>query len=622
MHPTFLLPNSSFLILSPSRRKLYFAERCSIHLSLELSTMSDVFLSYAKADRPHAMELAEELRTHGYSVWIDQGSIGGAQNWSVEIVEAINACSTLLVLISPSSAASHNVAKEVQLASEKRKNLLPVVLERIQLPAMLEYPLAGLQRVYFQDRPSVLGALERLYGRGDSSATPAPASSLQISDGTLRIAVLPFDDLSPQHDNQWFADGMMDELIGTLGHLDRVKVPGRSDVLHYREHHMSSRDIARELGVRYLIEGGVRKAGEHIRINAALIDTHNHERLWSNQFDGSFDDVFAFQESVARHITEALKLKLTPKEEEAIETRPTQNVEAYELYLKGRHEQYYLTKESYERALALYEQAATLDPSYMQAQIGIASVCCAYYREYSRSPKWLEHAGASLAKAEAIGGETSKSLYIRGMIEWLRGDNETAIETLTRSAELDPKSHNAFNVLGAIYLANGQWPEAIEAFQRVVDVAESTQSYFNLLSTLGTDLHRERLKKTAQKALPLFDRHLKIEPEDRSAAVSRAFVLLWAGNEAEARSVADRLSSMDDLGGYALYNLGCLYDNLGKPDLYIAMLRKAISRGYREIERTRNYLFSTKAAIYEEELQGIIVELEELSEKERTTSPE
>src|ERR1700757_5367167 len=110
--------------------------------------MADVFLSYAKPDRPQAIALADELRAHGFSVWIDQTSIGGAQNWTAEIVEAINSCSTMLVILSPRSVASHNVAKELQLASEKRKHIFPVVLEKTALPPLFEYPLAGLQRVY------------------------------------------------------------------------------------------------------------------------------------------------------------------------------------------------------------------------------------------------------------------------------------------------------------------------------------------------------------------------------------------------------------------------------------------------------------------------------------------
>src|ERR1035441_7230857 len=214
--------------------------------------MAELFISYSKHNRPQALELARELRAEGFSVWIDQGGIEGAQNWSARIVEGINDCSTLLLLLSPQAVASKNVAREVHLAFEKGKHILPVVIEKVALPSSFEYSLAGLQRVYYHDRVGILQALQLLRTGVAAIQLPQPDAP-EVEDPFIRVAVLPFDDLSPLHDNQWFADGMMDELIGTLGHLDRVKVPPRSDVLHYREHHAKSREIARELGVRYLI---------------------------------------------------------------------------------------------------------------------------------------------------------------------------------------------------------------------------------------------------------------------------------------------------------------------------------------------------------------------------------
>jgi adenylate cyclase len=575
--------------------------------------MADIFLSYARPDQSSALELAQELQAQGYSVWIDQKGIRGARNWSAEIVEAINGCSTLLVLISASAAASHNVAKEVQLASEKRKNILPVLLEKIELPAILEYPLAGLHRVHFQDRPSIFNALNPSYGLGVYAASSQVSSNDRDSE-TVRIAVLPFDDLSSQHDNQWFADGMMDELIGTLGSLDHMKVPGRSDVMHYRDRHAASREIARELGVRYLIEGGVRKANDKIRITASLNDTQRGEMLWTNKFDGSFEDVFAFQEAVSKSVVQALSLHLAPKEMKEIEARPTQNAEAYELYLKGRHEQYYLTKESYLRALDLYEQAAKLDPGFALAHIAVASLCSVYYREYSRDPKWLQRAETNLAKAETIAGETSRSLSVRGMIAWLRGNTTEAIPLLTQATKLDPKNYRAFNILGNLYLAIEQISAAVVAFQRVVELVEDTQSYFNLLAALDNDSSGQRLL-VAQKALSVFERHLLREPKDQGAAVSRAFVLLWAGKEKEATEVAMTLLDCADLEDRALFNLGCLFQNLGNPQMFISLFRKAITQGFRDIGIARNQKLPGDSDIAKEFLV-VLNELDEIIKQE------
>ncbi len=582
--------------------------------------MAELFLSYSKHNRPQALDLADELRVGGFSVWIDQGGIEGAQNWSAEIVEGINACSTFILLISPESVASRNVAREVHLAFEKRKNILPVILENVPLPPNIEYSLAGLQQIYYHDRPAILRALQLLRTGLPATEQLPRRSAPELDDTFIRVAVLPFADLSQLHDNQWFADGMMDELIGTLGRIDKVKVPSRSDVLHYREHKKKSWEIANELGVRHLIEGAVRKAGERIRVNVTLIDTRTIEQLWGNQFDGTFDDVFAFQESVAKNVTEALKLHLTPQEKQQIETRPTQNAEAYQLYLKGKHEQYYVSKESYERALEFHEQAAALDPMFTKPHIGIASVCCAYYREYSKDPKWLKRAEASLAKAEAVTGETSMSLYIRGMIEWLKGDDDRAIVTLTRSSELDPKSYNPLNILGIIQLENSNYPAAIEALQKVADLVENTMSCFNLLAALSSSEETERLVQTAQKALPVFERYLLREPKDLNATIEKGFILQWAGRDAEASEIADLLFDRDDLSGQTLYQLGSLYNQLGKPELNLTLLRKAIKHGYREIEGMRNATFESKDSMLESEFKSILNELEELIEREAATT--
>jgi adenylate cyclase len=568
--------------------------------------MAEVFISYSKSNRREAIALVEDLRSKGFSVWIDQGGIDGAKNWSTEIVEAIDACSTLVFLVSQDSVASHNVAKEVQLASEKKKNILPVLIERVPLPVHLQYPLAGIQHVFYQDQPAILHALNMLHGVAVTNELPPEREA----DRSIRVAVMPFDDLSAEHDNQWFADGMMDELIATLGHIEHVKVPSRTDVLHYRGQRTKSREIAQELGVRYLVEGGVRKAQNKIRITTLLLDTLKNEQLWHGKFDGSFDDVFAFQESVSKSVADALSIHLAPKEVAEIEARPTKNAKAYELFLKGRHEQNYLTKESYIRALDLYEQAAALDPKYVDAYIGIASICCVYYREYSKNPKWLKRAETTLETIEALGGETSKSLYIRGLIEWLRGDNNAAIETLTRSTELDPKNHNAFNVLGVLHFLSGNYSIAATALQKSAEITENTIEYFNVLMAISETHDKDRLLLTAREALPIFERHILREPEDVDAAVTQGMVLAWANLKEEAQTVANKLMGDDRLSGRTLFRLGTLFDMIGQPQRFNDLLRKAIESGYREIVSTRDWTFETKDPACEKEFKEILAEFE------------
>lgn len=571
--------------------------------------MADVFISYSKSDRSYALELAEELRTRGFSVWIDQTGIGGAKNWATEIVEAINSCSTLLCLISEHSIESNNVAKEIHLASEKQKTILPVTLEKVKLPSRLEYPLAGLQRVSYQDRAAIFSALESLHGLEATEIFPA----LPAHDDAIRIAVLPFDDLSPLHDNQWFADGMMDELISTLGAIEHVKVPPRSDVLHYRDNRKKSRDIAHEIGVRYLIEGGVRKSNEKIRINASLTDTSLGEQLWTNKFDGTFDDVFEFQESVAKQIATALKLKLSSEEKQKVQDHGTQNAEAYELYLKGGHEQDYHTKSKYMSALEFYESAVELDPNFGRAWIRIASVCCVYYREYSREQQWITRAERSLSKAEFISGESASSLTLRATIALVTGNLDDAILKLELANALYPKFYFAYNVLGNVFLRRGDLPRAVESFQHVIDIQESAEAYANLLSALNMEGNQERLRQAAQRSIPVFQRKLLREPENTSIAVDLAHALVWAGKVGEAERIAAPHIENEHLDGQTLSNLGDFYDLIDKPEVSILLYRKAIERGFRHIEalRTRVAPPGAKGNALEQEFNVLIRDLEQ-----------
>ncbi len=298
------------------------------------------------------------------------------------------------------------------------------------------------------------------------------------------------------------------------------------------------------------------------------------------------------------------------------ENEGTQNAHAYELYLKGRHEQSYHTKESYLLALELFTEAAALDPKFARVRIALANLCCAYYREYSKNQKWLRRAEASLAEAHRITGVTSRTLQIRGMIEWLRGNVEIAEKTLIRSGELDPKNHNAFNILGNLYMTQDNSPAAIAAFERVAELQNKKENYYNLACAMVGTADYERLRTVAHKALPLFDQHLLQYPKDLTADVERAYLLLWAGDRNAAREAVDRISANDHLSGVTLYTLGHLYKKLGSPELYIAFLRKAIDRGYREIEQTRQHFLEDPAL--QQEFEALVREMQERIDLEKT----
>ncbi len=578
--------------------------------------MSDIFISYSSHDRTKAERLADELATSGYSVWIDQSGIGGALNWSAEIVDAIAGCTTVVFLISSHSVTSENVAREIHLASEKKKNILPIIIEETQLPRIFEYPLAGLQRVRYERTKDILHALE-LLKQGHSVLEQMQSSTSRVGDdGFIHLAVLPFDDLSPQHDNEWFADGMMDELIGTLGSIEKLRVPSRTDVLYYRTHKPKVKEIAKDLGVRYLVEGSVRKAGEKIRITATLIDTQTNQQLWTNRFDGTFDDIFEFQDKVSREITASLKLKLTPEEVKKLAADPTQNIEAYELYLRGLEYYRLVTKDGYEKALRLFNEAIKLDPKFTDATLASANTYIAYYRDYSRDLTWINKATDYIQRLESVVGVTAETLWIRGEIEWITGNFESAESKLIDASKIKPNHFGIYNILGNLYYHTSRVNLSVEAFTKALALYKNTSSYYNLLCALSESDQKEKLAEIAIESLTLFEKQMVKFPDDIQLQLNYTFALIWSKKSIAAMHQLSDLLKKNNLDGFTLYNIGASYDELGYPEKNIELFKRAIEMGYRDIDNMRNYVIRDQT--YQPQVNQLVAELEKIIRTENS----
>ena len=514
---------------------------------------------------------------------MDQGGIGGAMDWSSEIVEALNKAKTVLFLISKDSVTSHNCAKEIHLANEKHKNILPIVLEDTPLPVLFEYPLAGLQRVPYERLDAIHQALEVL--KGGKSVLEAMLTHSKIDDGLIRLAVLPFEDQSPGQDNEWFASGMMDELIDTLGSLDRIKVNPKGDVIYYKNTRPRLEEIAADLKCRYIVEGSIQKAGERIRIKTSLTDSKNHEQIWHEKYDGTFDDVFDLQEKTCLSIVQALKLKLTPDEEKKIDKKPTENAEAYELYLKGLEYFRRHTKEDFAHAISLFRDAVALDPSFSVAhrQIGVTSI--EYYGHYERDSKWVDLAAESAANTESVEGNSKHALCLRSIIAHHLHDGAAALEYAKAVVKLDENYASGWDALGWAFQELGRLEECAYARERDLLLRENDllaqHSYLIALNELGD---MERAKEAALKAMPVFERHLRFVRDDASARAKYIFILGMAQDHERAQIEAEILLLNDTLDAVSLYNVACFFMNEHLPDKAMPVLRRSIERGFHDLE--------------------------------------
>ncbi|MDP4230573.1 MAG: TIR domain-containing protein [Bacteroidota bacterium] len=551
--------------------------------------MADIFISYSSKDREKAEQLTELLASAGLSVWIDHSGIDVATSWSGEIVDAIDGCRALVVLLSPSSNESKNVAKEVALAAERNKKILPLDLEPITLSRDLAYHLAGIQRAPMTNIDSIIRTLSKL----GLETTKAPTIALvKEPDSRKSLMILPFEDLSPTQDNGWFTDGIASEMVSTLSNIKSLRLIDWNTSRMLKNKSIKTVELAKEFAVRYFIEGQVRKFGDQIKISMTLLDIETGDHLWQDSLKGTMEDIFDIQEQCAAKVVSGLELHLTKEEQVKVSKKLTENAEAYELYLKAIEYGNRYTRSDLEQALLLYEEAVRRDPGFSAAYTSIANTYQELYRQYARSKSDLVRAESAAAKVRELEGETAQYLWVMSIITLRRGDKEGAVRFALRVVETDPAYALGYAALGAVYHSLGRLEEVVQARENYVRLRENDKhAHYNLLISLGelgdSPDARERLRLAAERAIPVYERHVRLNPDDYNARVELASIFPMVGRESEALTEADTLSAVQSMDGYALYNLACLYLHCHRPERVMSMLRRSVEKGFRNLETFR-----------------------------------
>ncbi len=292
----------------------------------------------------------------------------------------------------------------------------------------------------------------------ESVAIPSsPTETRAVVESSASIAVLPFGNLSPDPDNEFFADGLTEEVIADLSGIRALRVISRTSAMHFRGTNKDLRNIARELNVRYLLEGNVRRAGTSLRVTAQLIDAENDSHLWAEKYSGSIEDVFAIQEEISRKIVNALQLRLTDAEARVIAERPIDNAAAYDCYMRARHEVYRFTLEGLDRAQKLVDDALSLigENSLLLATKGMVSW---YYVNFSIRPeeRYLNEAAACAARSLEQDPQNYVGIFLQGLVASKRGDMQSAIRDLQAAHERKPGDAMVLNELVRHYFSAGQ----------------------------------------------------------------------------------------------------------------------------------------------------------------------
>jgi adenylate cyclase len=576
--------------------------------------MADIFISYSSLDREQAEQLTELLGSAGLSVWIDKSGIEAASSWSEEIVNALDACTAFIVMLSPNSIESKNVVREVALAFEKNKKILPLDLEPVSLPASMQYHLAGLQRTSMTNIDSILRALGKL----GLAATSAPTITLvKETDGRKSLMILPFQDLSPTADNAWFADGIVSELISALSNVKALRVTDAQTTKDFKRYQGTLPTYAKEMSIRYFVEGDVRKFESNIKVTARLLDIETGDHLWQDSMKGVMNNIFDIQEEVALKVVEGLKVHLASDEKKKLTERGTENAEAYELYLKACEYYYRQTKDGIQLAIQLFTEAIKLDKGYVLAYQAKANAIALLYHIYDRTPALLDEAETICKEALHIKPDLFGIYQPLSQIYMLRGQLAEAEEAASEYIRKDPQNYIPHFALGFFYSGTGQPAKAIAPFEEAVRLKpDYLSSLWNLVATCDSAGEHEKCRDWARVALPQYERHLKLHPDDEDKRVHYVAMLLMSGRTGDAHAAAMKLTNLKD--GASLYNTACFFVRLDDPPEALRTFRKAIEAGFRSIGHLKEFLTDEKDGVGVlqgtpewEEVRGMVEKLSE-----------
>jgi len=462
--------------------------------------------------------------------------------------------------------------------------------ENPQIPVELEWvinqALVKPAHERYQDFAEVLALLQ------------SPASGLEFDSATRRlfitppqpsIAVLAFEDMSPGKEQEYFCDGIAEEIINNLAHVGGLRVASRTSAFSYKDTREDIREIGRKLGVRAVLEGSVRKAGSRLRINTQLINVADGCHLWSEQYDRELEDVFAIQEEIARHIAHTLKVELTEEEEQVLEKAPTQSVEAYDFYLRGRQFFYRSKRESIDHALGMFARAIEKDPDYALAYAGIAdcrSYLCMYFGGEQSD---LEDADAASSMALELDPGLAEAHAARGLAVSLSKSYEEAEKEFEAAIELNPKLYEAHYFYARTCFVQGKAEEATLHYRAAHRVNPDEYQAASLLGfTYKTMGEAEKMERAYRRSLNRIEKHLELNPDDIRAIYLGAEALLKLGEQKKAMEWVKRVLATERDDPYTLYGVSCIYAQIGEIEEGIYYLERAVQMGFHHKEWMEN----------------------------------
>ena len=388
------------------------------------------------------------------------------------------------------------------------------------------------------------------------------------------IAVLPFNNMSGDGEQEYFSDGITEDIITDLSKVSGLFVVGRNTSFTYKGKAIQLQQVAAELGVKFLLEGSVRKAGQRVRVTGQLIDGSSGGHLWADRYDRDLTDIFAIQDEITTAIVDQLKIRLLPKEKKAIERAPTVNVEAYNYYLKGRQLFHAFTKSYLILAKEMFARAVEIDPGYARAYAGMASSISRLWGMYN-VPTVADELLAITDKALALDPNLSEAHAARGEALANSDRRSEAAAAFERALELDPNSFDASLSYARFCVTEGEPEKAIELYLRALEIQPDDSQAPMLLQIVYRSVGRvEDSERYARLGLKRAEEQLKLHPENSRPAQLGAATLASLGEKEQALKWLERAKLIDPDDNNARYNAACTYAQLGELDQAVDMLEE------------------------------------------------